>query len=156
MKEEFVFILDVFRVPPFSLLKSSFTTLQALSVTFTRRLDGPCYTLYLQHPSSLNWKWVTFVTFSLHHSFLPTFRPRDWTPFLLIMRHSTVNMGQVKRRPFSPQFFEMKMTSSSYPKFLSLSFCLRKRSPFFIDFIPSRCSSCIVFCFFKEGGGDAR
>lgn len=35
---------------PLSLLKSSFTTLQALSVTFTRRLDGPCYSLYLHSP----------------------------------------------------------------------------------------------------------
>lgn len=57
---------------------------------------------------------------------------------------------------FSPQFSEMKITSRSYPKFLSV-LGLRKRGPVFIDFILSRCSSCICFCFLKrEGGGDRR
>lgn len=55
---------------------------------------------------------------------------------------------------FSPRFSEMKMTSSSYPKFLSV-LGFEEEESFFIDFILSRCSSCIIFVF-KRGGGDAR
>lgn len=131
MKEEFVFILDDFRILP-SLIKSSFTTLQALSVT--RRLGGPCYTLYLHHPSSeLNWTGLHLLPSSCITLSYPHLTPETEPPSLLIMHHSAVNMGQMKRRPFfffSPQFSEMKMTSRSYPKFLS-RLGSRKRSPFF-------------------------
>lgn len=51
----------------------------------------------------LTLKWVTFVTFLLHHSLLAPVTE----PHLLITRHSAVNTGQMKRRPFFflPLFF---------------------------------------------------
>lgn len=139
VKEEFVFILDDFWIPQ-SLVKSSFPTLQALSVT---RLSGPWCTLYLHHPSSE----LGYICYLPLASLFPTLI----SPLRLKPHPSSSCITQLWTRDkwkgglfFSPQFSEMKMTSRSYPKFPSV-LGLRKRGPIFIDFILSRCSSCICF-----------
>lgn len=101
-------------------------------------------------PILLSLKWVTFVTFSLHHSSCPRLTPETEPHSFSSCVTQLWTWDKWKGGLFLPRFLKWKWHQVVTQSF-SLSLVWGRGVLFFNDFILSWCSSCIVFL--KRGWG---